>query len=118
MSEPDLYRELFVWLAHRPDVLAVRFSDGEIDLRPQTQTYESGRPTPALVTVAISRNEFAAAWSGLLAGAIAVGLDTGRDLPEVAAFALLDVHLDEGVNSLREPGPRGYHYESGEFRPF
>ena len=111
-----LHRELFIWLARRNDVRSVSYSRSEFVIAPMERLREDGSPWPTLVRVRISLNEFASAWPELVSGSRALELDAGTDLSEVGVFSLLDVHLDEAVNSLREPGPYGYEYSGGSFR--
>lgn len=111
-----VHRELFIWLARRSDVRSVNYSGSELFIVPTERRMEDGSPWPALVRVHISFDEFAAAWPQLVSGSHALGFDKNSDLPEVGVFSLLDVHLDEAVNSLRVPGLNGYEYLAGSFR--
>ncbi len=111
-----IHRELFVWFAHRSDVRSVSYEDSEISVAPTERRREDGSPWPSLVRVRIPPREFAAAWPELLSGSRSLGLGKDADLNEIGVFSLLDVHLDEAVNSLREPGPNGYQYSRGSFR--
>lgn len=114
----DLYRELFVSLGARDDIAAVRFAQGEIDVRPEPQTYESGRPAPEVLTLSIPRAPFERAYMELREGAELAGTVLPSDIPELAAFALFHVHVEETLNSLNEPGPNGFTYTQNGFEPF
>ncbi len=122
MTDPSslalFHRELFVWFAHRPDVRHVDYEDAELTIAPNERRKEDGSAWPALVRVKIPLDELAAAWPTLCSGAEALGLHKNTDLAEIGVFSLLDVHLDEAVNSLREPGPNGYRYANATFRGY
>ncbi|MGO1768535.1 MAG: hypothetical protein ACTHZX_01170 [Microbacterium sp.] len=114
----EIYRELLVSLMARGDVVAVRFELGEIDMRPEPQIYESGRPAPEVLTLSIPRDIFEREYEGLREAAVDIGLDIPSDLPELAAFSLFDIHVEETINSLKEPGPHGFTYTGDGFVPY
>ena len=120
MANPSfetLHRELFIWFAARPDMQELRYGDSSIVFAPNPRLKEDGSPWPHTVTVRIPQAELEAAWPELLRAASTLGLGTARDLPELGVFSLLDVHLDEAINSMREPGPNGYRYTRSAFVP-
>jgi len=118
VSEPSLksvHRELFVWLAARPDVIEVHYQESTIVLMPTPRTKADGAPWQKLVRVQVLESELAAAWPYLQRAAVALTSNTTDDLPELAAFSLLAIHLDHAVNSTQEPGPGGYSYRDSGF---
>lgn len=119
MAEPSfrsIHRELFIWFAARSDVVAVQYSDSTITVAPKHRMTEQGSDWPRTVTVRIAEAELRDAWPELTQGARLLELNRNRDLSELGAFSLLSVHLDEAVNSMREPGPNGYAYRDGSFQ--
>ncbi len=117
-SFATIHRELFVWLAHRSDARGVDYGMSELVFAPNKRMKEDGSAWPALVRVKIELEQLSTAWTALEAGARTLAFDRHTDIPEIAAFSLLDVHLDEAINSLREPGPNGYRYLDASFRAF
>ncbi|WP_232536549.1 hypothetical protein [Curtobacterium flaccumfaciens] len=112
-----IHRELFIWFAARHDVREVRYRDSVLVLAPTPRMKEDGSPWPTTVEVRIPNAELETAWPSLQRAATNLELGSMRDLPELAVFSLLDVHLDEAINSMREPGPNGYRYTGSTFAP-
>ena len=68
----------------------------------------------AVATIRLEYNELERAWPKLTEAASFLQLGRDPDLPERGAYILLDVHVEEAVHSLREPGPRGFRYLDGQ----
>lgn len=114
------YQRLLEWLLERDDVLLVDDLGECIDMRPSVDFYEGldgDIRAPAVMRVLIPRSEYEAAYPHLLKGAIDVGLSIDGD-ESSGILSLFDVILDEGVNSLTPPGPRGFRFENGRFFPY
>lgn len=113
-----MHRELFAYLARREDVTGIYLSQAELNLTPQKRLSDDGNPWRVEVRVRIAEDAVASQWPTLLQASRQLGLSKGSDMPELGAFSLLDTHLEEAVNSMREPGPLGYEYRNGSFEPF